>query len=111
VPPALVFAAQSGGHSSLPVLVTNVSRFNVSFDIVMTTGAPFSLRNNRCRGTLQPLRSCSLLVEFSPSRNGLYDGLLTFTDSAEGDPQTVHLHGIAVSRGDRDDNYRAGHTH
>ncbi|MGH7985627.1 MAG: hypothetical protein ACREQX_04995 [Candidatus Binataceae bacterium] len=90
----------------MPVFVTNLSRFDVSFDSISTSGAPFSLHNNRCRGTLKPLRSCSLLVEFSPTRNGHYDGVVTFADSAEGDPQTVSLHGITVTRHLGDHNRR-----
>jgi hypothetical protein len=99
LPPRLVFAAQAGQKISRPVFVTDISRFSVEFEAVTASGATFSISRNRCWPLLAPLRTCEVDVQFSPTKAGQFSGMLTFTDTAKGSPQTVPLYGEAKKGG------------
>jgi len=85
---------------SLPVLVTDISQFSVQFKSVTVSGPPFSIKKNQCKGTLGPLRLCTVIIQFGPKHEGKFNGTLTFTDTADGSPQTVPLYGTTFR--DRD---------
>ena len=87
------------GEVLLSVFATNVSRFNVQFSGVSVSGSAFSLAQNGCTGSLTPLRTCGVGVQFSPNQNGQFNGTITFTDSAKGSPQAFPLYGVAKKIG------------
>jgi len=103
LPPDLKFVTQVGEKSPpLPVTAINVRLTGVQFSGVALSGGPFSINKNLCQGRLAPLRSCLVTVTFSSKQVGQFDGVLTFTDTAEGSPQTVRLHATALKSKDRD---------
>jgi kumamolisin len=95
LPPRLIFAVQAGQKISLPVFVTDISRFNVEFEDVTVSGPAFSIEKNHCWPSLASLHTCEVDVQFSPAEAGQFSGMLTFTDTAKGSPQTVPLYGQA----------------
>jgi hypothetical protein len=103
LPRDLNFVTQAGEKSPpLPVTAINVSLTSVQFSGVTISGGPFAISKNQCQGRLNPLRSCWVTVTFSSKQVGQFNGLLTFTDTAEGSPQTVRLHATAFKYKDRD---------
>jgi hypothetical protein len=82
----------------LPVVVTNVSKFAVQFENVSVSGPPFSIKENRCTGSLAPGHVCKVLVQFNPKQLGNFSGKLTFTDTAKGSPQSIPLYGKAFKK-------------
>jgi hypothetical protein len=77
------------------VFVTDISRFNVEFEDVTVSGPAFSIEKNHCWPSLASLHTCEVDVQFSPAEAGQFSGMLTFTDTAKGSPQTVPLYGQA----------------
>jgi hypothetical protein len=97
LPPGLVFVTQVGAKSPpLVVAATNLSLTGVQFSDVTVSGSSFAIYKNACQGNLAPLRTCLVTVTFSPKQLGQFDGALQFTDTANGSPQSVWLHGTAV---------------
>ncbi len=102
-PRDLVFVTWAGEKSPpRPVTATNVSLVGVQFSSVALSGSPFAINKNQCQGRLAPLRTCLVTVTFSSKQVGQFDGVLTFTDTADGSPQTVRLHATALKSKDRD---------
>ena len=102
-PRDLVFVTRAGEKSPpRPVTATNVSLVGVQFSSVALSGSPFAINKNQCQGRLAPLRTCLVTVTFSSKQVGQFDGVLTFTDTADGSPQTVRLHATALKSKDRD---------
>jgi hypothetical protein len=94
-----VFVTRVGEKSlPLPVTATNISFAGVQFSNVAVSGSLFAINRNLCQGKLAPLRTCVVTITFSPKQVGQFDGLLTFTDSAEHSPQTVRLQGSAIKQ-------------
>ncbi len=101
LPPYLKFVTQVGEKSPpLGVKAINVSWTDVRFSGVAVSGDSFALYKNQCQGRLHPRSSCWVTVTFSPKKVGQFDGLLTFTDTAKGSPQTVRLRGTAIKKRD-----------
>ncbi len=99
LPPALYFASDFDADfddvTTLPVVVTNVGKFTVQFENVSVSGQPFSIKENRCTGSLAPGHVCKALIQFKPKQTGNFTGKLTFTDTAKGSPQSIPLYGRA----------------
>jgi hypothetical protein len=104
LPPFLQFASDFDKDFddlvTLPVVVTNVSRFNVQFENVSVSGPPFSIKNNQCTGILAPLHICTVVVQFSPKQVGKFTATLMFTDTAIGGSQSIPLYGTASKERD-----------
>ncbi len=102
LPPFLQFVSDFDGDfddlTLLPVVVTDVSKFTVQFEKVSVSGAPFSIKENRCTGSLAPGHVCKVLIQFSPKQSGNFTGKLTFTDTAKGSPQSIPLYGKAFKK-------------
>jgi hypothetical protein len=84
--------------TTLPVVVTDVGKFTVQFEKVSVSGSPFSIKENRCTGSLAPGHVCKVLIQFSPKQTGNFTGKLTFTDTAKGSPQSIPLYGKAFKK-------------
>ena len=99
LPPLLQFVSDFDADfddlTTLPVVVTNVGRFSVQFENVSVSGAPFSIKENRCTGALAPGHVCKVLIQFSPKQPGNSSGKVRFTDTARRSPQSILLFGRA----------------
>jgi len=99
LPRDLIFVTRVGKKSlPRPVTATNVSLAGIQFSNVVVSGGTFAINQNHCQGKLAPLRTCVVTITFSPPEIGQFDGLVTFTDTAEQSPQTVSLHGSTIKQ-------------
>ncbi len=71
----------------------------LSLSSIAITGANASefAETNDCQAVLQPGKSCTISVIFTPSATGLQQATLTATDNAPGSPQPVQLSGSGVA--------------
>ena len=100
-PGSLTFALQNTGTTSAAqaVTITNNGNSAVTFSSIALTGAnpgDYSISADTCpvgSGNLAANSSCSLSVKFSPTANGTRTAAVTFTDNANGSPQSIGLTG------------------
>lgn len=64
----------------------------------ISASAEFGIYANTCQVTLDAGKKCKVSVTFSPTQLGTITGAVTFTDSANGSPQTVALSGTGVAQ-------------
>jgi uncharacterized protein (TIGR03437 family) len=102
-PLSLVYAAQSIGGGMSPstksVTINNPGTSSLAITNVQLTGAnasDFSFSHN-CPGSLDPGSSCSVLITYTPTSNGVRTASLSISSSASSSPQTVPLTGAVVS--------------
>jgi CSLREA domain-containing protein len=74
------------------VTVTNHQYVRLSFWSIKVS-AGFEIASNTCSPAIAPASTCTIGVTFSPTAKGDVTGTLTFTDSAETEPQVVNLTG------------------
>ncbi len=85
------------------ITVTNTGGVPVKFTkVAITPGTGpdargFKTQNNTCSGTLNPGRTCSVVVVFNDDHAGLSTATLFFYDNASGSPQGVGLSGNAIN--------------
>jgi len=92
-----IVVGQTGGAKT--VTVTNSGSSSVTISSIVAT-APFTLVSagtKQCGATLAAGKTCQQKVEFQPTSGGVFNGTLTFADSASNNPQTVTLQGTGVS--------------
>ena len=65
--------------------------------VAVKQSANFTISNNTCGATLAADETCKVSVTFRPSRLGAVTDTLSFTDSADGSPQTVPLSGTGIA--------------
>ena len=65
--------------------------------ITVTQGVNFTISNNTCAATLAAGKTCKVSVTFRPSQLGAVTDTLSFTDNADGSPQTVALAGTGIA--------------
>jgi hypothetical protein len=94
-PAQLNFSVLGAGQSSpaQSVTVTNSSSYSIG-SIALATGAPFSITQNNCGGSLAAGANCSASVVFQPTASGSSTGVLTVTSAAVATPASVALTGI-----------------
>jgi hypothetical protein len=83
------------------VLLTSTGDQGLSVNSISIGGAnanEFSERDNcQVPTVLQPTKSCTIFVMFTPTATGLQQATLTVTDNAPGSPQLVQLSGTGVT--------------
>jgi len=77
-------------------IIRNIGNEAVVIFNVASSG-DFSLGYNGCLTTLQPAQECDVQVSFTPTAVGALTGGVTFTDNAQGSPQTMTLTGTGTS--------------
>ena len=84
-----------------PILLTSTGDQALSLNAISITGAnasEFSETDNCQPPTvLQPSKTCSIFVMFTPTATGSRQAVLTTTDNAPGSAQTVQLSGLGVA--------------
>jgi hypothetical protein len=100
---ALNFGPQAVGSSTNNglneyVYITNTGAEPVTIQTITTSG-DYALGSVNCAvpGQLNPQASCYVYVNFAPTTAGARTGVLSFTDTAGGSPQTVALNGIGLA--------------
>lgn len=77
-------------NGTAPLVVSGVS-------IAGANAADFSKRTDGCSGkTLNPGRSCTVYIKFTPSATGPRSARLSFADNATASPETVALSGTGI---------------
>jgi len=85
------------------ITVTNTGGVAVRFTkVAITPGTGpdakgFKTQNNTCSGTLNPGKTCTVLVVFNDDHVGLSTATLFFYDNASGSPQGVSLSGNVIN--------------
>ena len=84
-----------------PILLTSTGDQALSLNAISISGAnasEFSETDN-CQAptVLQPSKTCTIMVMFTPSATGSRQAVLTTTDNAPGPPQSVQLSGSGVA--------------
>jgi hypothetical protein len=93
------FGGEAVNNTSVARTVTlkNTGTATLSVDgITVTKGVNFTISNNTCEATLAAGKTCKVSVTFTPSQLGALTDTLSFTDNADGSPQTVALSGTGV---------------
>jgi len=95
---ALNFKKVGIGMTSAPqtVTLTNVGSATLNISSITASG-DFSISNNTCGATVAAGANCAVSVTFTPTKKGVRNGTLTFTDNAPDSPQTVALKGTGQS--------------
>jgi len=103
-PTSVTFGSTKTGQSSAPQVVTikNIGNLLASFNSITITGpnaSDFSKSNDVCTANviLQPTRTCTLSITYSPADAGTSQATLVITDDAVGSPQKIGLSGTAVA--------------
>jgi len=93
-PSNISFPSQYVGTSGLPQSVTVTNNGDAPLSITTVTASPgdFGMLN-ACGSALAPGASCAVGVFFDPTASGTRTGILTISDNALGNPQTVALSG------------------
>jgi hypothetical protein len=93
-PSQLTFPVVAAGQSSTAqaVTVTNSSNFAISA-VTLAAGAPFSVTQNTCTGSLAAGANCTAAVIFQPNAGGSASGALTVNSASVAAPATVALSG------------------
>jgi len=100
-PTSLSFGPQQVGTTSAPqtVVLTNTGGSTLTISSIGLSGAnaaDFS-QNNNCPSELSAGGTCNTVVTFTPRATGTRTATLSFTDNAQGSPQTVPLSGTGVN--------------
>lgn len=90
----VVAAGQSSGAQA--ITVTNSSEYAIG-GVALTAGAPFSITQNRCTGSLAAGANCTAAIIFQPSGGGAATGALTVSSAAVAAPATVALSGTGFA--------------
>lgn len=92
------FKNQLLGTTSAPqtVTLTNSGTSPMTISSVVSSGPPFRMTANTCRGSLAPGAQCSITAEFTAQVKGTVSGGITINDSASSKPQFVELIGIGT---------------
>ncbi len=99
---SLNFGNETVGISTgtLQVTLQNTGSYPMSFQSVVASG-DFAISSNSCpvntTTEFQAQQTCSVNVTFTPTVTGTRNGLLSFSDSASGSPQTVSLTGVGLA--------------
>src|SRR6266478_5983185 len=95
---ALNFKKVGIGMTSAPqtVTLTNVGSATLNISSITASG-DFSISNNTCGATVAAGANCAVSVTFTPTKKGVRNGTLTFTDNAPDSPQIVALKGTGQS--------------
>ena len=93
-PSNLTFAPQMVGTTSPPQTVVITNR-NSSAILVAGIQASddFVVSSNSCPDTLDPKKSCTVQVEFSPDEKGAIKGALSISDNDPSSPQAIPMSG------------------
>ncbi len=93
-PTSLTFAGQEVGTTSANrnVTLSNTGNATLTITSISTTG-DFATPSNTCGGAVLPGKRCVIAVNFTPTALGTRTGLLTVTDNASPNSQTVTLMG------------------
>jgi phosphatidylethanolamine-binding protein (PEBP) family uncharacterized protein len=94
-PSTLSFGNQGGTGAPLAVTLTNNGNAALSINNISVTGS-FTETHPTCGAALLAGASCQINVSFVPTTPGATTGLLSITDNASGNPQTVALSGTGV---------------
>jgi hypothetical protein len=99
-PSQLAFAVVAAGQSSAAqsVTVTNSSSYAIS-SVTLTAGAPFSVTQNTCAGSMAAGANCTASVVFQPSAGGSASGALTVSSTSVAAPATIALSGTGFDFG------------
>jgi hypothetical protein len=94
----LTFSNQLIGSTSAPqtVTLTNSGTTSMTISSVTSSGAPFRMTANTCKGSLAPGAQCSITAEFTAKVKGTVSGGITIKDSASSKPQFVELIGMGT---------------
>ncbi|SPE24315.1 hypothetical protein SBA2_180007 [Acidobacteriia bacterium SbA2] len=84
-----------GIRPPVPVVLTNTA--SESLAVASVTVPDGYTQSNNCLPSVGPKGSCTINVSFRPSAGGPYDGMLTVTDDAINNPQTVQLNGVSFA--------------
>jgi hypothetical protein len=100
LPAALTFSSQAYGttSSAQTVTVTNTGSSTLTTSTVTATGN-FSATNNCAGNTVQPGKSCTIQVSFTPTGIGIQTGVLTIFTTVAGGELTVSLSGTGTPSG------------
>lgn len=89
---SLMFASQPVGTTSQPQNVTVRNTGSLPLFLAISANGDFHESSN-CEMRLDPATTCTVKVEFRPTKVGLRTGTLKFSDNASGSPQPVSLMG------------------
>jgi hypothetical protein len=96
---SLSFGNEAVGVTSQPLSVTLSNNGTGTLIISgIAASANFSETNN-CGTSVAAGASCTVSVTFTPGASGALSGILSFTDSEPGSPQTVSLSGTGTTQG------------
>jgi centrosomal CEP192-like protein/HYDIN/CFA65/VesB family protein len=86
------------GQTSSPqsVTLTNTGTATLNISSIVASG-DYHISNNTCGATVAAGANCAVSVTFTPTKKGVRNGALTFTDNAPDSPQTVTLKGTGQS--------------
>jgi hypothetical protein len=93
--PDLTFASHTVGTVSPAQSIVLVNYGTATLNITSITASANFGETNTCPSSIAPGASCTVLVTFSPTKEGPLSGTLVVTDNATG-PQTVTLTGTGV---------------
>jgi hypothetical protein len=86
------------GQTSSPQTVTLTNTGTATLNISsITASGDFHISNNTCGPTVAAGANCAVSVTFTPTKKGVRNGALTFTDNAPNSPQIVALKGTGQS--------------
>lgn len=96
-PARLDFGNQRVASAGVPqsILFTNSGSARVSIASIAASG-DFA-QTNSCAGALDPAKSCTIVVTFTPSGEGLREGELRVVDDSSPSPKVVALSGTGAS--------------
>jgi hypothetical protein len=86
------------GRPAQTAILTNVGTTTLSItniDVVGTDNGDFSA-SNTCHGSVGPGGTCSIIVRFIPTEDGLRTAAVDINDNGGGSPQTIKLNGIGT---------------
>lgn len=96
-PSSLSFPSTTVGQTASAQTVTLSNPGNAELNIAnVSASGPFGVQNS-CGATLDPGKTCTMTVNYSPTAPGSSTGTLSVSDNASGSPQTVGLTGTAVA--------------
>jgi hypothetical protein len=94
----VTFPTQLIGTTSAPLSATLTNSGTAALEVasVTSSGPPFKMTRNTCKGSLAPGEQCSVTANFTAQAEGPVSGTFTFRDSASSKPQVVELIGTGT---------------
>jgi hypothetical protein len=95
-PASLSFAAQTINTTSASQSVTLTNTGSAALTILSVMASGKFAQTNTCGSSVSVGASCTIVVTFTPTRQGTQTGTITITDSAQPGTQTISLSGAGT---------------